>query len=116
VDNPVFALGVAFKPKVTWSEKQRRSASALREFRSKQLLDAMLHLARRLVGEGDGEDFARPGAAGGEDVGDARGELARLASAGAGEHQNRPIQALDRKPLFGIEAGEIARARRRRLR
>ena len=27
------------------------------------LADALLHLARRLVGEGDGEDFARPRAA-----------------------------------------------------
>ena len=29
-----------------------------------QLADALLHFARRLVGEGDGEDLARPGAAG----------------------------------------------------
>ena len=80
------------------------------------LLDAVLHLARRLVGEGDGEDLARPGAAGGEDVGDAHGEHARLAGAGAGEHQHRPVQALDREPLLRIEAGEIARPRRRRSR
>ena len=71
------------------------------------LADAVLHLARRLVGEGDGEDFARPGAAGGEDVGDAHGEHARLAGAGAGQHQHRAVERLDREPLLGIEPGEI---------
>ena len=80
------------------------------------LADAVLHLARRLVGEGDGEDLARPGAAGGEDVGDAHGEHARLAGAGAGQHQHRPVERLDREPLLRIEAGEIGRRRRRRSR
>ena len=75
--------------------------------------DAVLHLARRLVGEGDGEDFARPGAADGEDVGDAHGEHAGLAGAGAGQHQHRAVERLDRQPLLGIEPGEIRRRRRR---
>ena len=38
-----------------------------------QHADALLHLARGLVGEGDGEDLRRVGEAGGEDVGDAGG-------------------------------------------
>ena len=75
--------------------------------------DALLHLARRLVGEGDGEDFRRPGAAETEDVGDARGQHAGLAGAGAGEHQHRAVERLDRLALLGIEPGEIGRARRR---
>ena len=62
-----------------------------------QRADALLHLARRLVGEGDGEDLAsgraRPVR---EDVGDARGQHARLAGAGAGQHQHRPVDRLDR--------------------
>ena len=76
--------------------------------------DAALHLARRLVGEGDGEDFARPGAAGGQNVGDAHGEHAGLAGAGAGQHQHRAVERLDREPLLGIKAGEIGRAAARR--
>ena len=62
--------------------------------------DALAHLARRLVGEGDGEDLVRAGAAGREDVGDAGGQDARLAGAGAGEHQHRPVERLDRLPLL----------------
>ena len=75
--------------------------------------DAGLHLARRLVGEGDGQDLAGPGAAGGEDMGDAHGEHAGLAGAGAGQHQHRAVERLDREPLFRIEPGEIRRAGRR---
>ena len=51
-----------------------------------------------------------PGAAGGEDVGDAHGEHAGLAGAGAGQHQHRAVERLDRQPLFRIEPGEIGRA------
>ena len=74
------------------------------------LADAVLHLARRLVGEGHGQNLARPGAAGGENVGDAHGQHAGLAGAGAGQHQHRAVQGLDREPLLGIEPGEIRRA------
>ena len=76
------------------------------------LADAVFHLARRLVGEGDGQNLAGPGAAGGENVGDAHGEHAGLAGAGAGQHQHRAVQRLDREPLFRIEAGEVRRRRR----
>jgi hypothetical protein len=67
-----------------------------------QHADALLHFARRLVGEGDGEDLAREGAAGGQDVGDAGGQHARLAGAGAGQHQNRAFGGFHRKALFGV--------------
>ena len=75
------------------------------------LADARLHLARRLVGEGDGEDFRGPRAAEVEDVGDAGGQHAGLAGAGAGQHQHRAVQGLDRLALFGVEVGEIGRVR-----
>ena len=75
------------------------------------LADAMLHLARRLVGEGHGENFARAGAAEAENMGDAHGEHAGLAGAGAGQHQHRAVERLDREPLLRIEPGEIRRAR-----
>ena len=71
--------------------------------------DAGLHLARRLVGEGDGEDFRRARAAEAEDMGDARGQHARLAGAGAGEHQHRAVERLDRLALLGVQPGEIGR-------
>ena len=77
-----------------------------------ELADALLHLARGLVGEGDGEDFPRPRLAGGEQMGDARRQHARLAGAGAGEHQNRPFGGLHRLALFRVEAVEIGGAAR----
>ena len=72
-----------------------------------QLADALLHLARRLVGEGDGEDLRGPRPAEAQDMGDAGGEHARLAGAGAGQHQHRPVERLDRLALLGIERIEI---------
>ena len=56
----------------------------------------------------------RPRAAGRQDMGDARGQHARLAGAGAGQHQHRPVERLDRRALLGIEPVEITRALRRR--
>ena len=55
------------------------------------------------------EDLVRPRAPRGDEMGDARGQHPRLADAGAGQHQHRPIQRLDRAALLRIEAGEIAR-------
>ncbi len=49
--------------------------------------DTLLHLAGGLVGEGHRQDLRGPGLAGGEQVGDPRGEHACLAGAGAGEHE-----------------------------
>ena len=74
-----------------------------------QKADALLHLARGLVGEGHGEDLRGPGPAGGEDMGDARRQDARLARAGAGQHQHRALGGLHGGALLGIEAGEIVR-------
>ena len=71
--------------------------------------DPLLHLARRLVGEGDGEDLGRSRAPEAEDVGDAGGQHPCLAGPGAGEHQQRAVKRLDRKPLLGIEPGKIRR-------
>ena len=69
--------------------------------------DAVLHLARRLVGEGHREDFGGPGPAGREDMGDAGRQHARLAGAGAGKHEQRTVERLHRLALFGVQAGEI---------
>ena len=72
-----------------------------------QLADPMLHLARRLVGEGDGEDFAGPRAAQAQNVGDAGGEHAGLAGAGAGKHEQGTVERLDRFALLGVERVEV---------
>ena len=42
-------------------------------------------------------------------MGDARRQHARLAGAGAGQHQHRPVERLDRGALLGIEAVEVGR-------
>ena len=76
-----------------------------------EIADALLHLARRLVGEGDGEDLAGEGAARGEDVGDARRQHARLAGAGAGEHEHGAVERFDGRALLRVEAIEIGRGR-----
>jgi len=43
-------------------------------------------------------------------VGNAHGEDARLAGAGAGEHQHWAVERFDREPLLGVQPGEIGRA------
>ena len=72
-----------------------------------QLADALLHLAGGLVGEGHRQDFGRPGALGGEDMGDAGGQHARLAGAGAGQHQQRALGGQHGVALFLVEALEV---------
>jgi hypothetical protein len=72
-----------------------------------QMGDALLHLARCLVGEGDGENLGGEGAALVENVGDTRGQDPRLAGAGASQHQHRAIERLDRRLLLGVEAGQV---------
>ena len=72
-----------------------------------EVADAVLHLPRRLVGEGDAEDLPGLGLAGGEEMGDAGGQHARLAGPGAGEHQHRPFGRLDRRPLLRVQPRQI---------
>ena len=83
---------------------------------SHQSLHAADHFARRLVGEGDREHLSGPGAAGGEDVGKARGEHAGLAGAGAREHEQRTVERFRRPALLRIQAVEIGRRGHRRRR
>ena len=75
--------------------------------RADQVSDPLAHLARGLVGEGDGQDLPRPRPVGGQDVGQTGGQDPRLARARARQHQNRPVRDLDRTALFRIESGQI---------
>ena len=69
--------------------------------------DALLHLACRLVGEGDRQDLRGKGPARRQYVGDARRQDAGLAGAGAGKHQHGAVERLDRLGLFRIQAGKV---------
>ena len=72
--------------------------------------DARLHLARRLVGEGDGHDLrtaARLPVI--SRCAEPRGQHAGLAGAGAGQHQHRAVLRQDSLALPVVEAGEIGK-------
>ena len=73
--------------------------------RADQGLDAAAHLAGGLVGEGDGQDLVGVGPAGLDQVRDPVGEDARLAAAGAGKDQQRPVGRGDRLQLRRVEDG-----------
>jgi hypothetical protein len=67
------------------------------------LADAAFISRAALLVKVTARNLARPGAAGGENVGDAHGEHAGLAGAGAGQHQHRAVERLDREPLLRIK-------------
>jgi hypothetical protein len=74
---------------------------------------ARQHLARRLVGERDGEDRQRARLPGREQPRDARRQHARLAAAGAGEDQRRRVRQRDGGELLGLSVREEAMPSRR---
>jgi hypothetical protein len=74
--------------------------------------DALLHFARGLVGEGDGEDFAGPCLALGKDVGKPGGEHAGLAGACTCQHQQRAVERLNGCALLGVERAQVWRRSR----
>ena len=69
--------------------------------------DAHPHLPRRLVGERHRQDLVGASAAGGDEMRDPRGKDTRLADAGAGQNENRPVERFDRAPLLFVQAVEI---------
>ena len=73
--------------------------------------DPLAHLARRLVGEGDGQDLVRPRPSRGDQMGDPGRQHPRLADAGAGKHEHRPVERLDRCELLGVEPSQVRRKR-----
>ena len=79
---------------------------ALGQLLGKQQLQPLLHLAGRLVGEGDGEQMGRIGAVVADQVGDAVGEGAGFAAARTCHHQQRTGVVVHRLALGVVEAGE----------
>ncbi len=80
-----------------------------RLLRTREDGDPLAHLAGGLVGEGHRQDFMRAGAAGRNDMRNSGGEDARLAHAGAGENENRPVQRFHRPPLLVVQPLEVGR-------
>ncbi len=68
--------------------------------------DALLHLAGRLVREGDREDLVRLHAVRSEQVADAVCENTRLPRAGSGDHEQRAFGRQHRLSLGRIQVGE----------
>ena len=68
---------------------------------------ALLHFARRLVGEGHGKDFVRAGATGVQQVHDPRRQCLGFAGPGPGQHQHGTIQPLHRFALCRVQIIQI---------
>ena len=75
----------------------------------KERPQALAHLGRCLVGEGDGEDAPRSYAKVCHEVCDTVCEHARLARAGASEYEQRPLGSKDRLLLGGVERVDVYR-------
>ena len=67
------------------------------------------HLLGRLVGEGHRENAVRADLPGADEIGDARGQHARLAAARPGQDQRGLGGKFDGGTLFGIETGKQGR-------
>ena len=75
--------------------------------RTDQRFDAVLHLAGRLVGEGDGEDVGRMHTMRADEMGDAVREHARLARAGASHHEEWTVDVFGGVALGRVQSAEI---------
>ena len=73
-----------------------------------ELVHALGHLGRRLLGEGEGEDLLGPRALRGDEVRDPPGEDRGLPGAGARDDEERPLAVDDRLALGLVEALEDA--------
>ena len=83
--------------------------------RPQQKFCAVAHLARGLVGEGDGQHFGRPGQPVEQYVRQPGGERFRLAGAGAGQDQHRAFGGGHRLALRRIQPGQPWRLTGRRI-
>ena len=73
-----------------------------------ELVDALGHLGRGLLGEGEGQDLLGPRALRGDEVRDAAGEHRGLAGAGARDDEQRPLAVEHRLALGLVQALEDA--------
>ena len=80
-----------------------------------KLLHVCQHFARRLVGEGHSQHVLWRGAERVDGIGDAVGQDACLAGAGAGEYQHRAGWCADRLTLRRVQPVEQGRLRHTRI-
>src|SRR6478672_4198350 len=71
------------------------------------LAHALLHLARGLVGEGDGEDLARPGFPSRDEMGESGGQRGRLSRAGTRKDEHWTLGCQHGFALGRIQALQI---------
>ena len=81
---------------------------ALRQLLGQKQLQPLLHLAGRLVGEGDGQDLGWVRTVLTDQMGDPMGEGTGLAATGAGHHQQGAFVVIHRPALGVVEAGQKA--------
>src|SRR6185312_14450573 len=72
-----------------------------------QRRDSLAHFPRRLVREGDGQDLARPRLSSRDQVGEPSGQRGGLASACAGQHEQRSFSGENGFALRWVEAPQI---------
>ena len=96
--------GLAVHAQGAVAEGVEGAAPEARGLDAGEVVHPVEHFLGGLVGEGEKEDLARLDALG-QEVGDAVGQRARLARAGAGEHQQRAGRGRDRGELLVVEQG-----------
>ena len=74
--------------------------------RADEMADALSHLPRGAVGEGDAEDLAGPGPPRGDNLRQPRGERRRLARARARQHQHGPFRGEHSLALGRVQRGK----------
>src|SRR5579884_2913155 len=99
---------VGLAPEQTHAEGVKRTDSNPLSRLSRQGRDSLLHLPRRLVREGDSQDVVRADVSYVDQVGDTMREDARLATAGTGEDEHRPVAVRHRLTLWLVEGIEDA--------
>ncbi len=98
-----------FPPQQSRADRMEGARPHPRGFRAKQPRDAFLHLARRLVREGDRQDMPRIHAVVLHQTRDARGEHARLARPRARKHEHGAVAVDHCFVLCRIQAREHLR-------
>ena len=112
IENPGFSPSAFASPRMmrapsAWNVEIASSSATLRAaLPREQLADALAHLARRLVGERDRRDAPRVEAAL-EQVPDLRCDHARLAAAGARQHEQRTVEWRTASRCAGLSGNDI---------
>ena len=99
-------LGLAVLPQDADPDAVEGAHPQVVRARADELHAALLHLPRRAVGEGDGQDLPGREAHAVDEPGDLVGDRAGLAAAGASQHQHRPVVRQDGLALRWVQAGK----------